>query len=420
MSDRQDAIVIGGGVIGLSTAYYLLKHGWQVRLLETRHIGAGSSHGNCGFICPSHILPLTLPGAPWKILRTMFKRDSPLAIKCRFDPTLWAWLVRFALQCRQKHVVHAAQARHALLSSTMTLYHELLADESLDIEWQNQGLLLVFRSLEEFTAHGRAAKLLHEDFSVVATPYAGDRLTQFEPTLKPGCAGGWHYPGDSHLRPDKLLAALAKLLASRGVELLEGVSAQQIKTSSGKAHSIGTSKGSMSAELIVLAAGAESPVLARQLGCSVPIQPGKGYSITMSRPERGVPAVPLIFEEYHVALTPWCSGVRIGSTMEFAGYDRKINDRRIALFKRAASEYLVDPCNEPIQEQWYGWRPMTFDELPCIGPLPGLPNVFIAAGHGMIGMATALATGKLVAQLASDAQPQIDPVPYSPNRFRRT
>jgi D-amino-acid dehydrogenase len=179
---------------------------------------------------------------------------------------------------------------------------------------------------------------------------------------------------------------------------------------------IETSRGSMTAHAIVLAAGAETPALAAQLGCRMPIQPGKGYSITLPRP-RIAPTTPLIFEEYHVAVTPWLSGLRIGSTMEFVGYDKSINRRRIDLFQRAAAEYLVEPPTGPVEEEWYGWRPMTYDDLPCIGRAPRVENVVVAAGHGMIGMATAMSSGKLAAEILARAEPHIDPAPYSLERF---
>jgi D-amino-acid dehydrogenase len=220
------------------------------------------------------------------------------------------------------------------------------------------------------------------------------------------------------------MTALADLLRSRGVEIHEGVRVNDIDVSAGRAHAIETSSGRMTAELFVVAAGAESPVFSRRLGCRLPIQPGKGYSITFPRPA-GAPVTPMIFEEYHVAVTPWPSGMRIGSTMEFAGYDRTINRRRIELFKRAAAEYMTGPAasaagtpeiDEAIEE-WYGWRPMSVDDLPCIGPAPRATNAIVAAGHGMIGMASGSATGKLVAELATGATPHLDPQPFSLRRF---
>ena len=416
MTNSPTVIVVGGGAIGCSTAYYLTKLGCKVRVLDADRVGHACSHGNCGYICPSHVLPLTAPGATWRVLRMMFDKDSPFYVRPRFDPTLWSWLVRFGLQCRQGTMMKTAQARHALLASSMTLYRELLADESLDVEWQDRGLLFVYKSPHEFAEYEHTADLVRREFGIQSTRYDGSQLSELEPALRPDLAGGWHFPSDAHLRPDRLMESLASLLRTRGVEIIEGITVERIDVAGGRAQAIQTSRGKMTSDVIVLAAGAESPKFAEQLGCRLPIQPGKGYSITMPRP-RGAPTIPMIFEEYHVAATPWPSGLRIGSTMEFVGYDRSINRRRIELFRKAAAEYLREPLCETIQEEWYGWRPMTYDELPCIGPAPKAENVIVAAGHGMIGIATMTATGKLASELATGTDPHLDPSPYSLTRF---
>ena len=330
-ADDQTAIVIGGGAIGCSTAYYLARAGWRVRLLDAGRIGRACSHGNCGFICPSHVLPLTVPGAVWPVLRKMFSRDSAIYVEPRWDPALWAWLARFAFHCRRGHMMRAATARHALLSSSMKLYRELMTEEGLDLEWEDRGLLLVYKSPHHFDAFAKTAELIRSEFGVAATRYDGSQVAKLEPALRPDMAGGWHYAGDAHLRPDRLLTALVSLLESRGVEIVPETRVDRIIVENVFAKSIETTRGSMTAGVIVLATGAETPMLGRQLGCRIPIQPGKGYSITMRRPRNG-PMTPLIFEEYHVAVTPWQSGIRIGSTMEFVGYDRSINRRRIELF----------------------------------------------------------------------------------------
>jgi D-amino-acid dehydrogenase len=425
VASNQTAIVIGGGVIGCSTAYYLAKQGWQVRVVEAHRVGRGASHGNCGFICPSHVLPLTSPDALWPTMKNLFKKDSAIKIPLRWDPALWWWLFRFALRCRQGAMMQAARARHTLLQSAMKLYREMVAEEHLDVEWEDRGLLLVWNSPHEFEAYSKMAEFTQREFGIGPNRVAGNDLTKIEPVLRPGLAGGWHWLTDSHLRPDRLMAALRKLLEQRGVEILEGVQVNDIAVSSGRATAIETTSDRMPAELFVVAAGAEAPAFARRLGCRLPIQPGKGYSITMPRPNNA-PTVPLIFEEYHVAVTPWPSGLRIGSTMEFAGYDRTINRRRIDLFKRAAADYLVGHTSpsaspsgngEAIVEEWYGWRPMTYDDTPIIGRAPRAENVVIAAGHGMIGVASGSASGKLAAELATGAAPHIDPGPFSVRRF---
>jgi D-amino-acid dehydrogenase len=415
VSDNHTAIVIGGGVIGCATAYYLTQHGWRVQLVEAGRVGRGCSHGNCGFICPSHVLPLTMPGTVWPVMKRMFRRDSAIYLKPRWDPALWRWLMRFARTCRRAPMLQAA-ARHALLSSSMSLYRQLLAEESLDIEWEDRGLLLVFKSSREFEEYQLKADFMRDQFGIVATPYDANQLARFEPALRPGNAGAWHYAGDAHLRPDRLMGALTNVLRSRGVEILEETSVTRFILENGRARGVETSNGPLDADGIVLAAGAKTPIVASQLGCRIPIQPGKGYSITMRRPSLA-PQTPIIFEEHHVAVTPWASGIRIGSTMEFVGYDSTINRRRIELFKRVAADNLADPPAGPVEEEWCGWRPMTYDDLPCIGPAPRVPNVFIAAGHGMIGMATATASGKLAAELAAGVEPHLDPTPYSLERF---
>jgi D-amino-acid dehydrogenase len=416
VKDQRRAIVVGGGVIGCATAYYLTELEWQVRVLDAGRVGGGCSHGNCGFICPSHVMPLPQPGAIRRVMGSMFSRESAVYVKPRFDPALWWWLARFALRCRAKYVTSVARARHALLQASMPLYRELRERESIDCEWQDRGLLLVFATQEEFAEHGAIVERLRAECGVTATPYEDDALIELEPALKPGPAGGWHYTGDSHLRPDRFVSELARVLRKRGAAIEEGVDVQDIEIRTGRAVGVQTALGLLGADAVVIAAGAQSPKFAKRLACQIPIQPGKGYSITYPS-TGGLPKTPLIFEETHVAVTPLETTFRVGSTMEFAGYDRSINRRRLGLLTSTAAKYLREPLGEPALEEWAGWRPMTYDDLPCIGPSKAAANVIIAAGNGMIGMASGPATGKLAAELVAGRKPHIDPAPYALDRF---
>jgi D-amino-acid dehydrogenase len=414
--NSSKAIVVGGGIIGTACAWYLSRSGWRVTIVEKGAFGQGCSHGNCGFICPSHVLPLAGPGAVGMALRSLFRKDSPFYIKPRFDPALWRWLAHFARRCNHADMLRSGRAIQALLNSARSLYDELIRDESLDCEWQARGMLFIFRTPARMEHHAETVAMLQEKFGLAARRLDGSALIELEPALKPGLAGAWHFPSDAHLRPDKLLSSWRKALESRGVTIRENCEVRGFLRDGKLARGLETSQGNMPAEAIVVAAGAWTPFLSRHLGCRVPIQPGKGYSITMARPRR-CPTYPLIFEEDRVAVTPMATGYRLGSTMEFAGYDATLNRRRLDILRRAAPLYLHEPFGEPIEEEWFGWRPMTWDSLPIIDHSPPMENVLIAAGHNMLGVATAPATGKLVAELLGRQTPHLDPEPYRLRRF---
>jgi D-amino-acid dehydrogenase len=413
---HSEAIVIGGGVVGAACAYYLARAGVRVRIVEANAFGSGCSHGNCGLVCPSHVLPLASPGAIAKVARAMIRGNAPLAIRPGLNFPLWSWLWKFARRCRADLMLQAAHAQHALLQSSKRLFDELRTFDGFDCEWQDEGLLFVYNSRREFEAYAKTEELIREHFGVSATRIEGEDLSRFEPALKDNLGGAWHYGGDSHLRPDKLMTSWRRLLAASDVEIIEHASVKSIDADHRTVCSLNTSRGEMTADAYVLASGALAPQLARQLRCRLPIQPGKGYSITMPRPE-GAPKIPMILEEYHVGVTPMQTGFRLGSTMEFAGYDTSIHPRRIALLKKGAEECLRTPYVEPVLETWYGWRPMTYDGLPFIGVLPGADNAFVAAGHGMLGVSTSPATGKLIAELVAGETPHVDPRPYSVKRL---
>lgn len=409
-------IVIGGGVVGACCAYYLTKAGCAVTLLDRGAFGAGCSHANCGYVCPSHVLPFAGPGAIWSILKTLVQKNSPLKVRPGVvlrDP---GWFLAFTRRCNTRSQLAAGEAIHALLASSRRLYEELLAAESLNCEWQTQGLLFVFQSAAAMEHYAETDRLLRERFDTPAKPLRGEALTAFEPALKPGLAGGWLYEGDAHLRPDRLMRELRRVLNGLGVTIREHCAVGQLIREHGRARAVRTSAGEIEADSIVLATGAWTPLLADELGCRVPIQPGKGYSITYPNNDDG-PTVPMIFEEHRVAVTPFPSGFRIGSTMEFAGYEESLNRDRLRLLTDGAALYLKRLPTVPPSEEWWGWRPMTPDSIPLLGPSPALPNVWLAAGHNMLGLSMAPATGKLVAELLTGRQPHLNPIPYAPSRF---
>ena len=416
MSGRS-VIVIGGGVIGTACAFYLCRSGWRVTIVERGQFGQGASHANCGFVCPSHVLPLAEPGVIWKTLKAMLARNSAFYIKPRLDFRLFSWLWRFMRRCNRTDMMQAGEAIRPLLDSSLTLYRELIPKERLDCEWEMRGLLFVYRTLKEMDAYAATDRLLRESFGHPAIRYDGEAVTQLEPALKSGLAGGWLYEHDGHLRPDKLMSSWRQLLEREGVVIREGSGVRDLVREAGQAQAVELDDGTrLAADAVVVATGALTPFLEKALGCRIPIQPGKGYSITMPRPEK-CPVIPMIFPEHRVAVTPMQTGYRIGSTMEFAGYDTSINPKRLSLLKEGASHYLQQPYCEPVQEEWYGWRPMTYDSMPIIDRSPALANVLIAAGHSMLGLSMAPATGKLVAEMLNGEKPHVDVAAYTVRRF---
>ena len=256
-----------------------------------------------------------------------------------------------------------------------------------------------------------------QQFGLGAERITGGQLESREPALKPGTtAGAWFYKMDAHIRPDKLMHALRDRLVQMGVSILEQTSITGFARESGGASALQTSAGDMQADRYVLATGAWTPKLNEWIGSKVPIQPGKGYSITYPRPTQ-CPTSPLAFMDQKVIVTPFQSGYRLGSTMEFAGYDASINRTRLDALKRGASLYLHEPYCEPEEEQWYGWRPMTYDGKPVIDRSPAMDNVYVAAGHNMLGLSMGSATGKLIDEMLSGDQPHIDLEPFQIGRF---
>jgi D-amino-acid dehydrogenase len=409
-------VIVGGGVIGVACAYYLNRSGWDVTIVERNGVGSGCSHANCGFVCPSHVLPLAVPGAIRSGLKALLDPNGPFRIKPRLDLALWGWLLKFARRCNTRDMLSAGAAIQAMLRLSRRLYDELLNDEQIDCEWEARGLLFVLQSQSGMEHYAATDQLLRNHFGLSARRLDGDALVALEPALKPGLAGGWLYDTDAHLRPDKLMKAWRESLIRRGVSIRENCNVETINHNGSQARSVTTIEGELSGDAFVIAAGALTPTLGRDLGCRLPIQPGKGYSITMNRPSR-CPAFPLIFEEHRVAITPMKSAYRIGSTMEFAGYDSTLNRQRLELLREGAKPYLHEPFGEAVVEEWFGWRPMTPDSIPIIGPSPRLGNVVIAAGHNMLGLSMAPGTGQLVAALLDQRSPPIDPAPYSATRF---
>jgi D-amino-acid dehydrogenase len=415
MSSKNDVLILGAGVIGLACALQLLREGAQVTVIEQTAPGAGASHGNCGTITPSHAPPLTAPGVVLRALRSLLRADAPLRISPMPDLARWRWLFGLARQTRPAAFWHAAQARAALLQRARELLPQMLAREGIDAGWSEQGLLLVFRDARALAAEQHDVEVLQR-LRIPVRVLQGAEVEAREPALRPGVAGAIEHTGDAMLRPERLVAGLAARVQALGGVIESGARIEGFDTGAARITTVHTTRGGFRAAQVLLALGAWSPLLARRLGLRIPVQPGKGYSMTWDA-QPGAPRTPLVLKERSVCVTAWQDGFRLGSTMEFSGWSGGLNPVRLAALQRAAGEYLHAPPRTPAREQWWGWRPMSRDEVPLIGPSTRWRNLWLATGHGMLGVSMAAATAELIAQLLDARAPTLDAALYAPARF---
>ncbi|HHA2861146.1 TPA: NAD(P)/FAD-dependent oxidoreductase [Stenotrophomonas maltophilia] len=412
---HEDVIVVGAGAIGLAAALALRAQGRQVRVIDRGRVGGATSHGNCGTITPSHAPPLAAPGVPLRALRWMLDPRAPLYVRTRMDPTLWRWLLQFGARCNARDWLHATRARGALLNDSRQRLAQWVHIHALDCEFAARGLDYVFGDARNFDLHAAECEALNALGIVTACIDGGD-YARDNPAFHDRLAGAIHFPGDAQLRPDRYTAELARVLRAQGVVIDEQVDVQGF---SDDAQGVRVQAGQQTvrARELVLATGPWSRDWARQLDLRVPIQPGKGYSLTWSRPAQ-VPQRPVVLKDHSVFVIAWRDAFRLGGTMEFAGADPQLRTRRLQALQQAADHYLRAPRGAQLQEQWCGWRPMSVDDVPLIGRAPAHPHVWLAAGHGMLGISMSAGTGQLIADLVCGRTPAIDPAPYRPERFR--
>ncbi len=408
-------VVVGGGVVGVSSAYYLAKRGLPVTLLEQGEISAGASYGNAGLVVPSHSIPLAAPGVLSKGLRWMLDPTSPFYVRPRASLSLARWLLRFAASCTEAHVRRAAPVIKGLHYASLDLYRELALTPGLAFGFEERGILEVYRSAHgPGEAHAEAQRLVQAGIEARLLG-AGEALA-FEPSLAPGVTGGLFVPSDAQLVPDRFVKELARHAAEAlGVHVRTATAVTGFRRRGRRVSAVRTPAGEVACDAVVLAAGAWSPALAADLGLRVPVEAAKGYSLTGPMPAGG-PARPLMLAEARVAVTPMGDRLRFAGTLELAGVDLSVSPRRVEAIRRAARTYLKDP-GALDAEPWAGLRPCSPDGLPIVGLGPGLDNVVLATGHAMIGISTGPVTGRLVSEIVAGVPTSLDIAALSPARF---
>ncbi len=414
-SDSSHVVVVGAGIVGIACAHYLSDAGYRITVVDKGTVAGACSHGNCGYICPSHVLPLAQPGAVKKALKSLLDPEAAFRVRPRFSFSFANWMWQMFRRCNEAHMLHAGTHLKAILDLSMTEYRETITP-LVDAQFRETGLLFVLQTAAGMKHFEHEVDFVSSNFGINPKRINGADLPRLDPALKDGLAGAFLFEDDAFLNPARLAKEWAALLRQRGVEFLENTELRSIDAQDGQVVKVGVGEREMQPAHLVLAAGAWSPQFAEMLGCRIPIEPGKGYSVTMRRPSV-CPSLPMLFPEHHVGATPLEDGYRLGSMMEFTGYDDSIPPQRIEQLRKSAEPYLVEPHTDVITEQWYGWRPMTWDSLPIIGRVPGLDNAVLATGHNMLGVSLAPATGRLVAEMIQGNSTHINSAAFSPARF---
>lgn len=409
--------IIGGGVIGLCSAYYLQKEGYDITVIERGDITDGCSFGNMGYMSPSHFIPLASPGIISQGLKWMLNSTSPFYIKPRFNFDLMQWGYHFWKNSTAKKVDQNAPHLNAILQLSRQLINDMRHDIGDVFDMKEKGCLMMCKQQKTLDHEFHLADLA-EKFGLQVERLNRDAVQQLEPDVELGVAGAVLFKDDCHFNPGKMVIALKKYLENTGVQFLLNTTVTGFTRSNNKISAVITDKGELAVEQIILAPGSWLPALTKMMGIKLLLQPGKGYSYTYEHVEKNI-KYPAILVDGRCAITPWGQALRIGGTMELSGINNKVMLSRMQGIYNSAKDFYPGLKIDfpPTDKIWNGLRPVTPDGLPYIGKVPNTDNVIIAGGHAMLGISLGTGTGKLVTEIMSNKNASVKLLAFSPTRF---
>ncbi len=414
----KNVLVIGAGAIGLSAALHCARKGHRVIALERN--GAqrdGCSFGNAGMVVPSHFVPLAAPGMVALGLKWMWNPESPFYIKPRFDDELFDWGIKFWRASNEEHVRRSAPLLRDLNFASRAMFEEFAAPTGNEIGLVTRGLLMLCKTQHSLDDEAKFAAQANQ-LGVPAEVLNPQKLAKLDPGVTMDVAGAVYFPKDCHLSPEKYLAALQRQGEQAGVKFEWNAEVNRLVVRENKIAAVHTSRGEFSADEIILCGGSWSPIIARELGLKIPIQAGKGYSLTLTQP-RELPQLCSIFTEARMAITPMGTSLRFGGTMEIAGLNDDINPIRVQGIIKAVPKYFpkFTPADFAGIQPWHGLRPCSPDGLPYLGRTAKFSNLILATGHAMMGISLSPITGQLVSEIVSGEKTSFDLNLLSPDRF---
>jgi D-amino-acid dehydrogenase len=413
----RHVIVVGGGVAGLSAAYFLRRRDVEVTVLESNRMGSAASAGNAGWLCPGQAGPLPEPGLAAYGLRSMLDRESALYFAPSQMPRMIPWLLQFARRCNERDHRHGTLALARLARRTFELA-EAFADDGVRFDLERRGLLVAGKQrdgVERFLAG--LQPLRDAGFLVPDRVLSAGEAHELEPVLAGSVSAALLIEEHWHVHAPAFMAALATRLRDMGVALEEGAEVAELTVADGRVREVRSSAGTFAADAVVLAAGAWSPRLARQLGVHLPVQAGKGYSFEV-RPPR-LPRHALLLLEPHVGCSPYPDRLRIAGTMEFSGVNGRLDRRRVDTIVRGAAGMLEGIDGLELENPWSGMRPIAPDGLPIVDRAPGHENVYLAAAYSMLGMTLAAPAGEALAGMILGGARPAELEPFAAARFAR-
>ena len=413
-------VIIGGGVIGLSTAYYCARRGWRVTVVDRNPAQRdGCSFQNAGMVVPSHFVPLAAPGMVALGLKWMWNPASPFYIKPRASWDLLDWGWKFWRASTAEHVRRAAPLIRDLSFASRSCFEELAALPGNDFGLVKKGLLMLCKAQHTLDEEAKTAAQARA-LGIPAEVLDVKQTAALDSKVRMDIAGSVYFPKDCHLQPDRFLSGLQTQLKALGAEFIWECDVIGWRVERGRhVCAAMTSDGrEIEADEFIICGGSWSPAVARGLGLKIPIQAGKGYSLTLPKP-RQLPDICAIFSEARVAVTPMGGRLRFGGTMEIAGLNEDINPVRVRGIINAVQKYYPEfgPADFNGIQPWRGLRPCSPDGMPYVGRTEKFANLSLATGHAMMGLSLGPITGKLVAEILAGEKPQFDLAQLSPDRY---
>ena len=415
----KHVVIIGAGVIGLSTAYHCARRGLSVTVLERGPAQRdGTSYGNAGMVVPSHFIPLAAPGMVALGLKWMWNPASPFYIRPRLDADLIDWGLKFWRAANAGHVRRSAPLIRDLSLLSRAAFEEFAAVPGVDFGLVKRGLLMLCR--EPHTLDEEAKTAAHaRELGLPAEVLDAQQTAALDPGARMDVAGAVHFPLDCHLSPARFMAALQSQSEALGVKFKWDCVVKNLRSEAGRLRAAQLATGEeIAADEFVLCGGTWSPELAHHLDLNLPMQAGKGYSLTLSQP-RQLPRLCSILTEARVAVTPMGDTLRVGGTMEIAGLNEDINPVRVRGIVDSFCRYFPEfqPADFADVQPWRGLRPCSPDGLPYLGRTQKFANLSLSTGHAMMGLSLAPASGKILAGILSGESPSLDLTLLSPDRY---